>query len=99
MCRGDRAVAAERTDFTSYSGEHMGQVGEWKLEQNVLAPSLSRVSENGPALLLQAGCFVRAAHGRGCYAWGILQAWCCFKAVLCRGARHWNGICWLVGVT
>lgn len=32
MCRGDRAAAAERTDFTSYLGEQMGQVGDWKLD-------------------------------------------------------------------
>lgn len=24
---------------------------------------------------------------------GILQVWCCFKAVLTRGARHWLGLC------
>lgn len=55
MCRGDRAAAAGKT---TYSGEQMDRVGEWMSEQGVLAPSLSRDSKDGLALLLQAGCFV-----------------------------------------
>lgn len=62
LCRGDRAAAAERTDLTSYPGEQMDQVGEWMLEQDVLAPSLSRDSL---ALLLQAECFLLATPGPG----------------------------------
>lgn len=38
------------------------QVGEWMLEQDVLAPSPSRDSKGGLALLLQAECFVSATH-------------------------------------
>lgn len=55
VCRRDRAAAAGKT---SYSGEQMDRVGEWMSEQGVLAPSLSRDSKDGLALLLQAGCFV-----------------------------------------
>lgn len=70
------------------------------LEQGVLAP-LSRDSKDGlTLLLLWAGCFVWVAHGRRLVCLGnstrmVLHV----KAVLSTGARHWNGICWLVGVT
>lgn len=97
MCRGDRAAAAGKT---SYSGEQMDRVGEWMTEQGVLAPSLSRDSKDGLALLLRAGCFVWVARGRRLVWLGnSTRMVLCVKAVLSTGARHWNGTCWLVGVT